>query len=116
MHKALQAENATPILVQNNNKEAKMHPNKPQEKQGVPQWRVSVSHEVNEQAFNLTNWAQEYNQCSAGRFEGRVDDGSERDSNNNGDYHFHDRLLHRQLVTQLRKQSIHVGVVWQRQM
>jgi len=74
VHKALQAENATPILVQNNNKEAKMHPNKPQEKQGVPQWRVSVSHEVNEQAFNLTNWAQEYNQCSAGRFEGRVDE------------------------------------------
>ena len=74
MYKALQAKKTTPILVQNKNKEEKMHPNEPQEKQVAPQWRVCVSHEVNEQAFNLTNWAQEYNQCSAGRFEGRVDE------------------------------------------
>ena len=74
VYKALQAKKTTPILVQNNNKEEKMHPNEPQEKQVAPQWRVSVSHEINEQAFNLTNWAQEYNQCSAGRFEGRVDE------------------------------------------
>lgn len=74
MHKALQAKKTTPILVQNNNKEEKMHPNEPLKKQVAPQWRVSVSNEVNEQAFNLTNWAQEYNQCSAGRFEGRVDE------------------------------------------
>lgn len=74
MYEALHAKKTVPILVQNNNKEEKMHPNKPQEKQVAPQWRVSVSHEVNEQAFNLTNWSQEYNQCSAGRFEGRVDE------------------------------------------
>lgn len=74
MYKALQAKKTTSILVQNNNKEEKMHSNEPQEKPVAPQWRVSISHEVNEQAFNLTNWAQEYNQCSAGRFEGRVEE------------------------------------------
>ncbi|WNL41490.1 helix-turn-helix domain-containing protein [Halomonas sp. PAMB 3264] len=40
----------------------------------APKRRSIVSLEVNEQALNLTRWEQEYNQCSAGHFTGRVDE------------------------------------------
>ncbi|MFI0472600.1 helix-turn-helix domain-containing protein [Halomonas sp. HMF6819] len=40
----------------------------------APRRRSIVSREVNEQALNLTRWEQEYNQCSAGHFTGRVDE------------------------------------------
>ncbi len=58
------------ILDRKNKNEAKVH----QKQQQAPQRCVSVSDDINEQAFNLTDWDQEYNQYSAGRFEGRVDE------------------------------------------
>ncbi len=35
---------------------------------------ISVSTDINEQAGRLTNWKQEYDQCSPGQFYGRIDE------------------------------------------
>ena len=67
-----QDQNTASILGRknNNNNETKMH----QKRQQAPQRCVSISDDIYEQAFNLTDWNQEYNQFSAGRFEGRVEE------------------------------------------
>ncbi|GAB0153861.1 AraC family transcriptional regulator, ethanolamine operon transcriptional activator [Marinobacterium iners DSM 11526] len=70
MVRTWQNQNTASILDRKNNKEAKVHQNK----QKAPQRCISVSDDINEQAFHLTDWSQEYNQYSSGRFQGRVEE------------------------------------------
>ena len=65
-----QNKKTAPILDQKNKNEAKVH----QKEQQAPHRCVSVSDDINEQAFKLTDWEQEYNQYSAGHFKGRVEE------------------------------------------
>lgn len=45
-----------------------------QKNENAPYWRKTVSDDINEQSSRLTDWSQEYNQCSSGRFKGQVDE------------------------------------------
>ena len=44
------------------------------QKKSAPQRCTSVAEDANEQAANLTNWQQEYDQLDPGRFHGRIDE------------------------------------------
>ncbi|MBR9830115.1 MAG: helix-turn-helix domain-containing protein [Oceanospirillales bacterium] len=70
MQHSWQNQKTASILDPKNNNEVKVHP----KRQEAPRRCVAISDDINEQAINLTDWDQEYDQYSAGQFYGRIDE------------------------------------------